>query len=170
MVDKKTGAIDRIAIDHIVKLRDWLVVERLRLFRLKRAIDAYAQTVDGAVTEFSVLLFLCPISPPPVDSQLLSASRSDGPLARPRSCVAKPIRSEMPNSDSLVARGGERSGIAGANPARVGDTPISSNESGLGVTFLFLLEAPVLTAFNPKKRCPFQFVPVIALATCERLR
>ena len=56
------------------------------------------------------------------------ASRSDGPLARPRSCVAKPIRSEMPNSDSLVARGGERSGIAGANPARVGDTPISSNE------------------------------------------
>ena len=23
---------------------------------------------------------------------------------------------------------------------------------------LFLLEAPVLTAFNPKKRCPFQFV------------
>ena len=23
---------------------------------------------------------------------------------------------------------------------------------------------------NPKKRCPFQFVPVIALATCERLR
>src|SRR5208282_667452 len=73
-------------------------------------------------------------------------------------------------SDSLVARGGERSGIAGANPARVGDTPISSNESGLGVTFLFLLEAPVLTAFNPKKRCPFQFVPVIALATCERLR
>ena len=47
--------------------------------------------------------------------------------------------------------------------------PISSNEFGLGVTFLFLLE-PVLTAFNPKKRCPFQFVPVIALATCERLR
>ena len=47
MVDKKTGAIDRIAIDHIVKLRDWLVVERLRLFRLKRAIDAYAQTVDS---------------------------------------------------------------------------------------------------------------------------
>src|SRR5271165_1235581 len=70
----------------------------------------------------------------------------------------------------LVARGGKRSGIAGVNPARVGDTPISSNESGLGVTFLFLLEAPVLTAFNPKKRCPFQFVPVIALATCERLR
>jgi len=27
MVDKKTGAIDRIAIDHIVKLRDWFVVE-----------------------------------------------------------------------------------------------------------------------------------------------
>ena len=47
MVDKKTGAIDRIAIDHIVKLRDWLVVERLRLFRLKRAIDAYARTVDS---------------------------------------------------------------------------------------------------------------------------
>jgi hypothetical protein len=30
--------------------------------------------------------------------------------------------------------------------------------------------APPLTAFSPKKRCPFQFVPVIALATCERLR
>ena len=75
MVEKKTDAIDRIAIDHIVKLRDRLVVERLRLFRLKRAIDAYARTVDSQ----------------------LSASRSNGPLARPRSCVAKPIRSEMPN-------------------------------------------------------------------------
>ena len=30
MVEKKTDAIDRIAIDHIVKLRDRLVVERLR--------------------------------------------------------------------------------------------------------------------------------------------
>ena len=47
MVDKETGAIDRIAIDHIVKLRDWLVVERLRLFRLNWAIDAYARTVDS---------------------------------------------------------------------------------------------------------------------------
>ena len=51
MVEKKTGAIDRIAIDHIVKLRDRLVVERLRLFRLKRAIDAYAQTVDSELLE-----------------------------------------------------------------------------------------------------------------------
>ena len=51
MVEKKTGAIDRIAIDHIVKLRDRLVVERLRLFRLKRAIDAYAQTVDRELLE-----------------------------------------------------------------------------------------------------------------------
>ena len=71
---------------------------------------------------------------------------------------------------SLLPPCDERSGIAGANPARVGDMPISSNQSGLGVTFLFLLEAPAPTAFNPKKRCPFQFVPVIALATCERLR
>src|SRR5271166_653428 len=47
MVEEKTDAIDRMAIDHIVKLRDRLVVERLRLFRLKRAIDAYAQTVDS---------------------------------------------------------------------------------------------------------------------------
>src|SRR5271166_65961 len=38
------------------------------------------------------------------------------------------------------------------------------------VALLFLLGAPFLTAFSPKKRCPFQFVPVIALATCERLR
>ena len=99
MVEKKTDAIDRIAIDHIVKLRDRLVVERLRLFRLKRAIDAYAQTVD---------------------SQLLSASRSDGPLARPRSCVAKPIRSEMPNrtpwlreaANDRALRGRTRRGLA----------------------------------------------------------
>ena len=51
MVEKKTDAIDRIAIDHIVKLLDRLVVERLRLFRLKRAIDAYAQTVDSQLLE-----------------------------------------------------------------------------------------------------------------------
>ena|SRR5208337_3348308 len=51
MVEKKTDAIDRMAIDHIVKLRDRLVVERLRLFRLKRAIDAYAQTVDRELRE-----------------------------------------------------------------------------------------------------------------------
>jgi len=50
------------------------------------------------------------------------------------------------------------------------DTPISSNGFGLGVALLSLLEIPFLTAFSPKKRCPFQFVPVIALATCERLR
>jgi len=61
-------------------------------------------------------------------------------------------------SNSLVARGGERSGIAGANPASVGDTPTSSNGFGLGVAFLSLLEMPFLTAFSPKKRCPFQFV------------
>ena len=41
MVGEKTGAID-----HIVKFRDWLVVDRLRLFRLRRAIDAYAKKVD----------------------------------------------------------------------------------------------------------------------------
>src|SRR5271166_2465010 len=29
---------------------------------------------------------------------------------------------------------------------------------------------PFLAAFSPKNRCPFQFGPVIALATCERLR
>ena len=51
MVEKKTDAIDRFAIDHIVRLRDRLVVERLRLFRLKRAIDAYAQTVDSELLE-----------------------------------------------------------------------------------------------------------------------
>ena len=48
--------------------------------------------------------------------------------------------------------------------------PMSSNGVGLGVALLFLLEMLFVTAFSPKKRCPFQFVPVIALATCERLR
>ena len=42
---------------------------------------------------------------------------------------------------------------------------ISSNGFGLGEALLFLLEMPFVTAFSPKKRCPFQFVPVIALAT-----
>ena len=51
MVDKKTGAIEQFAVDHVVKRRDWLVVERLRLFRLKRAIDAYARTVDSQLQE-----------------------------------------------------------------------------------------------------------------------
>jgi hypothetical protein len=40
-----------LAIDHVVKQRDRLVVERLRLFRLKRAIDAYARTVDSQLQE-----------------------------------------------------------------------------------------------------------------------
>jgi hypothetical protein len=51
MVEKKRHAIEPIAIDYIVERRDWLVVERLRLFRLKRAIDAYAQTVDSQLQE-----------------------------------------------------------------------------------------------------------------------
>ncbi len=72
-------------------------------------------------------------------------------------------------SDSFVARGGERSADTGANAARVG-MPVSSTGFGLGAALLRLLEAPFLTAFSPKKRCPFQLVPVIALATCERLR
>src|SRR5271166_897976 len=41
-------------------------------------------------------------------------------------------------SDRFVVRGGEPSGIAGANPARVGDMPISSNGFGPGVALLFL--------------------------------
>jgi hypothetical protein len=40
----------------------------------------------------------------------------------------------------------------------------------VGAAISFLLEMPFLTPFSPKKRCPFQFVPVIALAACERLR
>ena len=51
MVEKKRHAIEPIAIDYIVKRRDWLVVERLRLFRLKRAIDAYARTIDSELQE-----------------------------------------------------------------------------------------------------------------------
>jgi hypothetical protein len=47
---------------------------------------------------------------------------------------------------------------------------VPGNDSGVGVTLLFLFEAPLLSDFNPKKRWPFQFVPVIALAACERLR
>ena len=46
MVDAKTDAIDRI-----VKKRDWLAVERLRLFRLQRAIDAYARRIDSELQE-----------------------------------------------------------------------------------------------------------------------
>ena len=51
MVEKKTEAIEPFAIDYILKRRDWLVVERLRLFRLKRATDAYASTVDSELHE-----------------------------------------------------------------------------------------------------------------------
>jgi hypothetical protein len=39
-----------------------------------------------------------------------------------------------------------------------------------GAASSFLLKAPFLTPFSQKKRCPFQFVPVIVLAACERLR
>src|SRR5208337_1413300 len=58
-------------------------------------------------------------------------------------------------ADSFVARCVERSGVAGAKAAWVGDMPISSNEFGFGVALLFVLEARSLTAFSPKKRCPF---------------
>jgi len=51
MVENKTDAIEPFAIDYIVQRRNWLVVERLRLFRLKRAIDAYARTVDSELQE-----------------------------------------------------------------------------------------------------------------------
>jgi hypothetical protein len=51
MVEKNAGAIKQFAIEHVVERRDWLVVERLRLFRLKRAIDAYARTVDSELQE-----------------------------------------------------------------------------------------------------------------------
>jgi hypothetical protein len=51
MVEKNGGAIKQFAIEHVVERRDWLVVERLRLFRLKRAIDAYALTVDSQLQE-----------------------------------------------------------------------------------------------------------------------
>ena len=46
MIDKKTDPIDQI-----VKKRDWLAVERLRMFRLQRAIDAYAQRIDSELQE-----------------------------------------------------------------------------------------------------------------------
>jgi hypothetical protein len=51
MVEKQTGANKQFAIEYVVERRDWLVVERLRLFRLKRAIDAYARTVDSQLQE-----------------------------------------------------------------------------------------------------------------------
>ena len=51
MVEMNTGAIKQLAIEYVSERRDWLVVERLRLFRLKRAIDAYARTVDRQVHE-----------------------------------------------------------------------------------------------------------------------
>ena len=51
MVETNTGAIKQSATDYVVERRDWLVVERLRLFRLKRAIDAYSRTVDSELQE-----------------------------------------------------------------------------------------------------------------------
>jgi hypothetical protein len=51
MVEMNMGAIKQSAIEYVVERRDWLVVERLRLFRLKRAIDAYARTVDSQLQE-----------------------------------------------------------------------------------------------------------------------
>jgi hypothetical protein len=38
-------------LEYLTERRDWLVVERLRLFRLKRAIDAYACTIDSQLHE-----------------------------------------------------------------------------------------------------------------------
>ena len=46
MVETNTGAIKQSAIEYVVEQRDWLIVERLRLFRVKRAIDAYACVHD----------------------------------------------------------------------------------------------------------------------------
>src|SRR5271168_913413 len=51
MVEPKTDAIEPFAIEYVAEQRDWLVVERLRMFRLKRAIDAYARTVDSQLHE-----------------------------------------------------------------------------------------------------------------------
>jgi hypothetical protein len=51
MVEMNMGAIKQSAIEYVVERRDWLVVERLRLFRLKRAIDAYARSVDSQLQE-----------------------------------------------------------------------------------------------------------------------
>ena len=51
MVEQSTGGIEPFAVDYIVKRRDRFVVERLRVFRLKRAIDAYARTVDSQLQE-----------------------------------------------------------------------------------------------------------------------
>jgi hypothetical protein len=51
MVEKNTGAIKQFAIEYVAEQRDWLVVERLRMFRLKRAIDAYASRVDSELQE-----------------------------------------------------------------------------------------------------------------------
>jgi hypothetical protein len=50
-VATNTGAIKQSAIEYVTERRDWLVVERLRLFRLKRAIDAYACTIDSKLQE-----------------------------------------------------------------------------------------------------------------------
>ena len=93
----------------------------------------------------------------------LAARRSSRRTSRATACR------HGPPADLEVRRVFE-TGMFGTAAARVGDMPISSIEFGLGVAFLSLLDVPFLTAFSPKKRCPFQFLPVIALATCERLR
>jgi hypothetical protein len=51
MVETNTGAIRQSAIEYVVERRDWLVAERVRLFRLKRAIDAHACWVDTQLQE-----------------------------------------------------------------------------------------------------------------------
>jgi hypothetical protein len=51
MVETNTDAIKQSAIEYVVEQRDWLIVERLRLFRVKRAIDAYACTIDSELQE-----------------------------------------------------------------------------------------------------------------------
>jgi hypothetical protein len=51
MVETNTGAFEQSAIEYVTERRDWLVVERLRLFRLKRAIDAHACTIDSELRE-----------------------------------------------------------------------------------------------------------------------
>ena len=63
-------------------------------------------------------------------------------------------KSEVLLQTASLPRGGEPSGIAGANPARVGVMPISSNGFGPGVALLLLLGAPFPHRLQPEEAMP----------------
>ena len=100
----------------------------------------------------------------------LCASRPDRRWARPRSSLASPIYSKMPNWTPPLREGANVQALQSRTLPGLATRQYRAWSSVLAWRFFLSWNVPFLTAFSPKKRCPFQFVPVIALATCERLR